>query len=457
MDMKNMKRLNRHSVPQATPSGGPARDERSEQLVSGSKDYGFRIKSGMTECGRSMVEMLGVLAVMGVLSVGGVAMYTNAMNKYRANEILNEASKRAVMVAGQLLTNPSATTMSLSQFGSNAVAGATFKENAAISNGKITLTFETAPDESICNQMIAATGTNSAMQVASGCGTITFKADMSKGVTASSEDTACLTVECGTGASCSNGYCVCDNGQTYLGYLEEPCSATLNNSCSADSDCEDSYGCCASDGKCYRWDWDTEQCDEDGNNCTMDCATPTKRCTSYADCISLGTGYYCELGSADNCEQPTYGTCKEIGNSKTLTNSQKSTLKAAGFNDETIEMSADYMSWWSADDWCKAKGKSLIDISGTRLNCYKSSDGTTAISIGENTNVEYCCAKDNKSCSSTASKQSTQMQALRTAFPNTYGWTATSYDSCRAFYVNLDYGSVSTNHPRDDSSYALCE
>ena len=44
------------------------------------------------ESGRSMVEMLGVLAIIGVLSVGGIAGYTMAMNKYRANEIANAAS-----------------------------------------------------------------------------------------------------------------------------------------------------------------------------------------------------------------------------------------------------------------------------------------------------------------------------------------------------------------------------
>lgn len=45
-----------------------------------------------TESGRSMVEMLGVLAIIGVLSVGGIAGYTMAMNKYRANEIANAVS-----------------------------------------------------------------------------------------------------------------------------------------------------------------------------------------------------------------------------------------------------------------------------------------------------------------------------------------------------------------------------
>ncbi len=49
-------------------------------------------KKKKLESGRSMVEMLGVLAIIGVLSVGGIAGYTMAMNKYRANEILNGAS-----------------------------------------------------------------------------------------------------------------------------------------------------------------------------------------------------------------------------------------------------------------------------------------------------------------------------------------------------------------------------
>lgn len=49
------------------------------------------------ESGRSMVEMLGVLAIIGVLSIGGIAGYTMAMNRYRANEILDAASKVAII------------------------------------------------------------------------------------------------------------------------------------------------------------------------------------------------------------------------------------------------------------------------------------------------------------------------------------------------------------------------
>ena len=40
-----------------------------------------------TQSGRSMVEMLGVLAIIGVLSVGAIAGYSKAMRKYKLNKL----------------------------------------------------------------------------------------------------------------------------------------------------------------------------------------------------------------------------------------------------------------------------------------------------------------------------------------------------------------------------------
>ena len=39
-----------------------------------------------TQSGRSMTEMLGVLAIIGVLSVGAIAGYSKAMTKYKLNK-----------------------------------------------------------------------------------------------------------------------------------------------------------------------------------------------------------------------------------------------------------------------------------------------------------------------------------------------------------------------------------
>ena len=46
----------------------------------------------INENGRSMVEMLGVLAIIGVLSVGGIAGYSKAMNKYKINKTTDQVS-----------------------------------------------------------------------------------------------------------------------------------------------------------------------------------------------------------------------------------------------------------------------------------------------------------------------------------------------------------------------------
>ena len=39
----------------------------------------------VAQCGRAMIEMLGVLAVVGVLSVGGISGYSKAMRMYKSN------------------------------------------------------------------------------------------------------------------------------------------------------------------------------------------------------------------------------------------------------------------------------------------------------------------------------------------------------------------------------------
>ena len=44
------------------------------------------------QSGRSMVEMLGVLAIVGVLSVGGIAGYSKAMAKFKNTKVMDQAS-----------------------------------------------------------------------------------------------------------------------------------------------------------------------------------------------------------------------------------------------------------------------------------------------------------------------------------------------------------------------------
>ncbi len=53
----------------------------------------MKFKKLKSESGRSMVEMLGVLAIIGVLSVGGIAGYSLSMRRHRANGIVDFISK----------------------------------------------------------------------------------------------------------------------------------------------------------------------------------------------------------------------------------------------------------------------------------------------------------------------------------------------------------------------------
>ena len=69
----------------------------------------FPNKSALSQCrydsalGRSMIEMLGVLAIIGVLSIAAVAGYRFALLKFRANEVTNELNMRAINVSAQML------------------------------------------------------------------------------------------------------------------------------------------------------------------------------------------------------------------------------------------------------------------------------------------------------------------------------------------------------------------
>lgn len=50
------------------------------------------------ETGRSMVEMLGVLAIIGVLSIGALAGFNMAMLRYKTNELANTIDKLFVLI-----------------------------------------------------------------------------------------------------------------------------------------------------------------------------------------------------------------------------------------------------------------------------------------------------------------------------------------------------------------------
>ena len=120
------------------------------------------------ESGRSMVEMLGVLAIIGVLSVGGIAGYTMAMNRYRANEVVDMANKYAVIaysayMTSKMMNNGTADANAIPSFASTGLFGANSSVNGTkIGNAdvdedyvRIPLTFN---NEKICQATATSLG-----------------------------------------------------------------------------------------------------------------------------------------------------------------------------------------------------------------------------------------------------------------------------------------------------------
>ena len=92
--MKNFN-INKNS----TQSGRKERPECSADTklffddVYKSGTRGKKQQVDVLQYGRSMIEMLGVLAIVGVLSVGGIAGYSKAMQKFKINKTIDQVSQ----------------------------------------------------------------------------------------------------------------------------------------------------------------------------------------------------------------------------------------------------------------------------------------------------------------------------------------------------------------------------
>ena len=440
-----------------------------------------------SQTGRSMVEMLGVLAIIGVLSVAGIAGYSTAMNKHRANTLLNEASKRATIVAMQLASGKTAPAQAdntlISEF--TDPTGNAFTVSKANDNQfNIEIT---GVSEAVCQQMKTASG-----GVIKGFKPDPCEGNNNKVVLTYNNDMSTADLPSGPA-----DVGVCENGNVYLSYNAYPCGTetTMNaQKCERGSDCWDPPGdasCC--DTATHTCKTGTYYSDEYSRNEGFRCVeADNKQCTKNSDCAS---GEFCHLASAEwDCYKPDTGTCEPIGDYT------DATVTGLG----SVRRSNGHMEWWAAENWCKAQGKSLIDVS--KFQVYKTTYENTAASglltSGAGT-WSYGCA-DGKKCGSwydfpfdamwdentldeTAGDSdglykdrfSPVLISLRQEFDgNLYGdswrfwtlrfWTASDYDSsdsCQAFSVDLLNGAVEgmDRCMRDSvpalafGAYALCE
>ena len=364
------------------------------------------------ESGRSMVEMLGVLSIVGVLSVGGISAYSTAMEKHKANEALHKASMMATTVSAFAMTNDGKLPTSITDFANSGYA-TTLSDNGT--QFKLTVA---GIGFDVCTQMKNAKGSMVRAvdcDEATGDATITYYKNLATNDeegknSPTGPDPACVGVKCPDGSTCSHGQCQCSNGLFVCG---TQCCAE-GTYCAADPSDYTKYTCAEPSG-------------EDGE------------CTQNSDCKdaegNVDISKYCHFSGGD-CAGPTGGTCTDKG---TLT---PYTLNLPG-GTLTVYKGAT-MNWWSAVNFCEAHDKkqlvTMSDLgiadSGTNTGCYFNSSNS-----GYATEPCICNGRSDSDCSATNAGIRTNTGALGTSG---YVWLADNSKAsfCHARGVNLNVGRV---------------
>ena len=219
----------------------------------------------------------------------------------------------------------------------------------------------------------------------------------------------CLENLCAEGLRPSerDGSCtICTNGNVYMSYYNNPCSTPTNFD-----------GCKSND-----------DCDEDE---------------------------FCNLTGYDNTK-PTSGTCQALNSPDPVT--------VGGLG--SVRKSSSKMTWWAADQWCKAQGMNLIDV--RRFGCYKTN--TNDLVTEGSGYVGGCCA-EGEECGLAINlgwfqpgyknSFSIVLYNLEQEFGNSISLWTSSYDFPNtfgsAYSILLTSANISgQSHNEESTTFALC-
>ena len=248
------------------------------------------------QSGRSMIEMLGVLAIIGVLSLGGVAVFNAVMNRHTANTLTYDVMLMAesTVSLGPQEQMPFDASTEYDQMSSVLVAGVA---NVIVND----------VDKEICDILISKGG--------NGVFVLEKQADGSPLTDCDDEGTDIVFAfrdgylpEAGVcNPSCDPGH-ICSNGQCCPNVIpEKACSIESTEACAGvtppskrdGTPCgENGDGSCQN-GDCIEWDcsgnWRGENCDECNLN-SSDCGTTQAVDEEHCLCVCGNdgyTGYYC--------------------------------------------------------------------------------------------------------------------------------------------------------------------
>ena len=332
---------------------------------------------------------------MAILSVVGVKMFNSAMNSHRANELIYEANKRATMVAAQIMAGRAMDQLSVAEFTDS--VGYTFGvESNPLNTNQFNITLFDV-DSNVCSKIKQTVDDGSIIRkVNTTCTTFTFNNDLSKTAYASEHDT--------DKTSCDNkGYKWCTNGNNGVSTKCVPnnsdCCANVEydlqcQSCNPDTgEVSDKSGSCSINV----FNTQTQSYEQQLSTCQSGvCPNPNittdTSCTTNEQCGGQNSGWYCVImyNATNNrnqtqsvangdCYHDLVGKCRVLPSASRLSLSGKAILSRA-FGSKFVVGPA--LNWWSAKNWCEAKGKQMLDA--IELDCY---NGNTP------TKSSRCCKK----------------------------------------------------------------
>ena len=325
------------------------------------------------ESGRSLTEMMGVLAVIGIITVVGIRLFNSAMDRHRANELIYEANKRATTVAMQITAGHENLYVSEHTDPPGYTFGAEFSASNP-SQFKITID---GVSWDVCQQMKNQVGPGTPIRhMNETCTEITFNNDLS---VMTQQD--CLSqnkIWCANTGWCSDTANCCIEGDCAAGSC--PSGSSTNGA--------------KAGGKTGIF--------VNGTECVCDvqtqaymggeaCVTRPTECHSWTT-NECGFGYYCnfsydasvnKVNGSDSCYANLSGTCTKITNVQKLSDSHWAILREAGFKNPFVRGPG--LNWWSANSWCIGLGKRTIGID--EMDCYD--QGTRLIT--KDTAGGYCC------------------------------------------------------------------
>jgi len=256
-------------------------------------------------------------------------------------------------------------------------------------------------------------------------------------------------VHVGPGSTCSSGYdkirnkcfkscentykhdkdgscTVCaqnEDGTTnaYLSYKDDPCGTATPLDTSCRTDCY-----CCNSGTCASWEWDKKE--------QVVCNRDLPTCTSNSDCSD---GEYCNLNSTIKNQGnavPNIGTCLPIG--------EKTTHE---YNNNGFVASVNRMSWWAAENWCKAQGLELAELADIGFD--KDNAGSHFANSGS------CSGTDDDRC------RSGDWSAIQKAFNGVTQqlWTRDQYKTTHEYAIQPSNKAVDFWFRYSSGTSALCK